>query len=415
MSDLPPPSRSFRARLVAVVLVTLVVVAAVLNARPPRDLTIETGPAGGSYYLDAVSYQKILKTRGIKLRLHERPNSLEIVQDVGTPHSGIDVGFVAQDASSSTDSPLFSLGQIELQPLFVFASADMGRRTVLNDLRGRKVVLPPANSATSAAALQVFQLYDITPDNTSFSFMPLTDAAKQLQAGRFDAGVFMLAPENPAIRTLAADSGLHLVPITETRAVANHLPFLRAVVLPRGIYDIADAIPPNNTPMVAATVGVVVRAGLHPYLIYALLDAMEKVHHGATFLSSAGDFPTPDGSQLTVHPLAVQYYRTGLPWAYRELPPWLACTVDNDQVLIFGLLAVAGLYILAMWLADTWTALWLSFLRRRAHRKQAGPGLAPAAAGDATSGTSAPPVAPNPVAYNPAGPNLARSNPADPN
>ena len=184
---------------------------------------------------------------------------------------------------------------------------------MLNDLRGRKIVMPPSDSATSAAALRVFQLYDITPDNTSFSFMPLADAAKQLQAGGFDAGVFMLAPENPVIRALAGDSGLHLVPITETRAVANHLPFLRAVMLPRGIYDIADAIPPNNTPMVAATVGIVVRAGLHPFLIYALLDAMEKVHHGATFLSSAGDFPTPDGSQLTVHPLAAQYYRTGAP------------------------------------------------------------------------------------------------------
>ena len=79
-------------------------------ARPPRDLTIETGPAGGSYYLDAVSYQKILATHGIKLRLHQRPNSLEIVHDVGTPHSGIDVGFIAQDVGASVNSPLYSLG-----------------------------------------------------------------------------------------------------------------------------------------------------------------------------------------------------------------------------------------------------------------------------------------------------------------
>ncbi len=397
MADMPPRSRSIRARLVAVLLVTLVVVAAVLNARPPRDLTIETGPAGGSYYVDAVSYQKVLATQGIKLRLHQRPNSLEIVKDVGALHSGVDVGFIAQDTSSSADAALFSLGQIELQPLFVFASADMGRQTTLNDLRGRKVVMPPSDSATSAAALRVFELYDITPENTSFSFMPLADAAKQLQAGRFDAGVFMLAPENPVIRALAGDSGLHLVPIAETRAVANHLPFLRAVLLPRGIYDIADAIPPNNTPMVAATVGVVVRAGLHPYLIYALLDAMEKVHHGASFLSSAGDFPTPDGSQLTVHPLAVQYYRTGLPWAYRELPAWLACTLDHDQVLIFDILLVAGLYILAMWLADTWSALWIPSVRRRAHRRErarfkAGAEPPPVASADANGRTNAPPA-----------------------
>jgi TRAP-type uncharacterized transport system substrate-binding protein len=350
-------ARSFRARLVVFVLVSLVIVGAVLHARPPSDLTIETGPVDGSYYTDARNYQKILAAHGIKLRLRQRPNSLEIARDVSNPQSGIDVGFVAQDASALKDAALFSVGQIELQPLFIFASAELGRRTMLGDLRGRKIVMPPADSATSDAAIRVLRLYDITPENSSFNFMPLANAVQQLQAGRFDAGVFMLAPENAVIRSLASDSSLHLVPIEEARAVANHLPFLHAVVLPRGIYNIADAIPPNNIPMVAASVGIVVRDGLHPYLIYALMDAMAKVHHGATFLSSAGEFPTPEGSQLTVHPLAVQDYKSGIPWSYRTLPPWLASAVDKYQTVILGGLLVAGFYLFAMWLADTWVAL----------------------------------------------------------
>ncbi len=180
---------------------------------------------------------------------------------------------------------------------------------MLDDLRGRKIVLPPNDSATTEAAIKVLELYDITPDNSSFTMMPLGDGVKQLQEGRFDAGIFMLAPENPVIRTLAADSALHLVPVAEVKAIASHLPFLRPVMLPRGIYSIADAIPPDSTPMVAAPVGVVVRDDLHPCLVYALLEAMAKVHRGATFLSAAGEFPTTAGSQLAIHPLA----------------PWQAC------------------------------------------------------------------------------------------
>ena len=127
---------------------------------------------------------------------------------------------------------------------------------------------------------------------------------RELRAGQFDAGVFMLAPENKLIREMAADSGLHLMPISEVRAIANQLPFLRPVVLPRGIYNIADAIPPNDTPMLAAPVGVVARKGLHPWLVYSLLEAIAKTHRGATLISDAGDFPTIVGSQLEVDPLA---------------------------------------------------------------------------------------------------------------
>jgi len=40
---------SMTPRLVAFVVVAVGMLAAVLHARPPRELTIETGPVGGSY------------------------------------------------------------------------------------------------------------------------------------------------------------------------------------------------------------------------------------------------------------------------------------------------------------------------------------------------------------------------------
>jgi TRAP-type uncharacterized transport system substrate-binding protein len=347
-----PPTRPLAPRLIAFAAVVAIIVAAALHARPPYQLTMATGPEGGSYYQAALGYQSILAARGISLRLQPNPNSLDIVRDVGEPRSGIDAGFIAQDVSGSKDADLFAIGQIELQPLFIFASADLGRRSTLDDLRGRKIVMPPTNSATSDAAMRLFKLYDITQQNSFFTFEGLADAVKDLRAGRFDAGVFMLAAENPVVRELAADSSLHLMHVTEVKAIANHLPFLRPVVLPRGIYNIADSIPPNDTSMVAATVGVVVRRDLHPYLVYSLLEAMTKVHRDPTFLSGAGDYPTIVGSQLTVHPLAAQYYRTGMPWAYSELPPWPASAVYQDQLIIVGTFFLSGMIIAVRYLAE---------------------------------------------------------------
>jgi hypothetical protein len=232
-------------------------------------------------------------------------------------------------------------------------------------LRGRKIVMPPADSATSAAAVKLFNLYDITTENSQFTFMALADAAKALRAGKFHAGAFMLAPENPVVRELMADSGLRLVPISEVGAIANHLPFLRPVLLPRGIYSIADAIPPNNTPMVAAPVGLVIDSGTHSFLVYSLLDAMAKVHRGATFISRAGEFPSAQGGQLSVDERAEEYFRSGVPWIYRRLPPWPASFIEMYQVpLVFALL-LAGAYMLVRTLGDAIGAAWEVFVPRR--------------------------------------------------
>ena len=84
------------------------------------------------------------------------------------------------------------------------------------------------------------------------------------------------------------------------------------IVLPRGIYDIADGIPPTDVPMLAGTVDVAVREGLHPYVIYSLLEAMAAVHRNATLVSGAGAYPTVAGTDLIR-----QAYQTAIAAGYR--------------------------------------------------------------------------------------------------
>ncbi len=345
--------------------IVILLAAGVIWARPPSHATIEVGPAGGSFYYNAQQYRRILAERGIDLEIRPKANTLGILADLVNPDSGVDVGFEAQDTSAYANADLYTIGEVQLQPLFVFASADLGRRIGLTDLRGRKIVMPPADSATSDAAMRVLQLYDVTPDNTSFTFMQLTDAATELRAGHFDAGVFMLAPENEVVRGLAVWSGVRLVSIGEAKAIAKHMPSLRPIVLARGMYDVGDGIPPTDVAMLAATVDVVVRKGLHPYLMYALLDAMAQVHRGSTLVSSAGAYPSITGTDLPVHGLAREYYRSGLPWIYRNLPPALAAFVDRYLLVALSLFVLAELYRFSRYLAELGSAvLWWRRNRR---------------------------------------------------
>lgn len=347
-----PYSRTFKLGLLGFVILAIAIVVAALDVRPPRHVTIGVGPIGGSFHQNALKYQKILAARGIDLIIRSRANSLDILPELQDPKSGLDIGFEAQDVSQYTDGNLTNLGRIELQPLFIFASGKLGRRTVLTDLRGRRIVMPPMGSATSDAAIRMFKLYDISAENTFFTFLPLAEAARRLRSGEFDAGAFMLSPDNKVIRDMALDSGLRLMPFPEAKAVSDHLPFLRPVIIPRGIYDIADGIPPVDTGLLAGRVNVVVREGLHPFVIFALLDAMAEVHKGATYISEPGAYPTIVGSELNVHPLAIQYTRFGAPWVYENLPPWPASFIDRHFVFGVALVILILMYATAKYLLE---------------------------------------------------------------
>jgi hypothetical protein len=343
---------SLRVRLLTYCLVLAAIVGWAWLHRPSSHAVIEVGPVGGSFYQIAQQYKPLFAQHGINLELLPNANSLEVIKDVANPKTGVEMGFEAQDCSPYINAPVATAGRIQLQPLFLFASANIGRRISLDDLRGLKIVMPPAESATSDAAVRMFKLYDITPDNSSFTFMQLTDAAKELKAGKFDAGVFMLAPDNPVIRDLTAFTGLRLVPIPEAKAIVTQLPFLHAIVLPHGIYDIADGVPPLDVPMLAGSVDVVVRKDISPYVLYTLLETMAQVHRGATFLSTAGEYPSISGTELIPHPLALDYYRNGLPWTYRYLPPWLANFVDGYAVWALVLFVLVELYRCSLYAAE---------------------------------------------------------------
>jgi TRAP-type uncharacterized transport system substrate-binding protein len=341
---------------------------AAIAACPPSGLVIESGPEGGSYHQAALRYRDLLAEHGITVTIRPNPRSTEIIDNVARAGSGTDIGFIAQDVGQRLDRTVVTIGQIQLQPLFIFASAELGRRSTLDALRGRRIVMPPRDSATSEAAINLFRLYDITEENSSFTFIPLADAVKGLRAGEFDGGAFMLAPENALIRGLASDTALRLVPQLEARAIANHMAFLRPVVVPRGIYNLADSIPPVDTPLVAATVGVVARADLHPYLVYMLLEAMSATHRAPGFVNAAGEFPTLAGSQLGAHPAAVDYFKSGLPRVYRDLPPWLASMVESASAIVLPVLLIGILVLLIGPIADGITRLGAISARRAIQR-----------------------------------------------
>src|SRR5271156_745030 len=83
---------------------------------PPGSLTISSGPEGSKFRTVAESYAKFLAGNGIKLVILPSRGSLENLQRLSDPDSGVDIGFVQDGISTGADSgdaaDLVSLGSV---------------------------------------------------------------------------------------------------------------------------------------------------------------------------------------------------------------------------------------------------------------------------------------------------------------
>jgi TRAP-type uncharacterized transport system substrate-binding protein len=316
------------------------------RALPPEVVHLQAGPVGGSYDEHAQVYARALQAAGLKTELSHIANSTQIVSAVNDHQARprVDIGFTAQALSAKDLPNVFSVGVIELQPLFLFHRSSLGVLSTPEALRGKRLVMPPAGSATSQAALDVLAQYGITPDNTPISFVPIAQAATALQRAEFDAGFFMLAPSNAMITTLATDDGLGLFSFSENVAITRHVDYLKPTTLARGAFDLRKVRPAQDVQLVGAAVNVVVRGDIHPAVLYALLGAMQNVHKGQSLVSNHGDYPSLVGTGLPVHPLASEWAKSGTPWLYTHLRPSVVGLVDAYWGPALFLLAVVSAF-----------------------------------------------------------------------
>ena len=311
---------------------------------PPSKVVIETGPVGGSYHDNALRYAKKLEAAGFKIEVRPNPQSLETIDHIesGKPH--VDIGFTIQPLDRSKYPNTRSAGVIEIQPLFIFYNVEKGLISKVNQLIGKRVVMPTEKSVTSASARSLLALYGVTAENTTFTYMPIAEAAIELKNGQHDAGFFMLAPSNKIVKDLAESKNLALLSLTGAQGISRQLDYLKPATLHRGAYDLLGELPATDISMLGGTVNVMVREDINPVLLYSLLEVMMELHQGQTLLSSRGEFPTIVGTTLEAHPLAVQWHKVGTPWVFKNFGATLASLLDKYWLVVAVLIVISQAY-----------------------------------------------------------------------
>jgi len=326
-----------------------------LDPAPPKRVVLATGPEQSDYADFGKRYAAELKRYGIEVVLKPTQGSSENRRALRDAAQTVDLGFVrggSSDAERAVDEeksgvPLVSLGSLYLDPVWLFyrsaAAKHLNREatlTQLADLRGWRVNVGAKGSGVTGLFGKLLHANGIERDSFKGSRLEQTPAVVALLAGELDAIVFAAAPEAPMVQMLLQTPGVKLFEFAQAEAYARRFPYLRAAQLPRGVVNLARNLPEHDLPLVAATTELAARAGTHPALLQLFVQAAHTIHGGNGWLAHAGQFPSPQNTELPLAKEAERYYRNGPPLLQRYLPFWLANLIERMWVVLVSIIAV---------------------------------------------------------------------------
>lgn len=320
--------------------VVLWVVFTLVGPTPPDIVTMSTGPPGSDYHEMGNRYRRILAREGIELRLLSSNGSVENLERLRDPKSGVSAALVQGGLTSVEESPgLVSLGALFHQPVWVFYR---GFEPVIGEewYRGLRFSIGPEGSGTRVLALELLALNGIPQEAVTLVGLPPREAREALLRSEIDVAVIVSSFDSPIVRKLLASEGIEVMSFPRAKAYVALFPDLTRLVLPEGVGDMVTNRPPSDVVLVATTASLVVRDDLHPAIQYLLLQAATRIHSGPGIFQRPGQYPSPEAVDLPLSEDAVQYYKTGAPFMQRYLPLWAYVLVLRILIVLIPLLAV---------------------------------------------------------------------------
>lgn len=335
------------ARLVAGLLALLLVLAVIvwLVVRnvvppPPKVVVMSTGAADGAYHAFALRYRDILAQHGVTLVLKTSTGALENLERLRKREDGVSLALVQGGLANPENTPgVVTLGSLFYEPLWVFYRADPAV-TSTEKLRGKRIAIGVPGSGTHAVAMQQAAALGLKGPPTELVEIGGLAAAAALQRGEVDAAFFISAPDAPAIQQLARVDGIRMLANRRADAHVRRDVFLYKRILPEGALDLAQNVPPQETPLLAVTANLLAAEDIHPAIVDLMLEAAKRVHGPAGLFNDAGEFPSPMDLTLPLSTDAERYYKQGPPALRRYLPFWAAVWIERTVFFLVPMLAI---------------------------------------------------------------------------
>src|SRR5215472_15285539 len=247
------------------------------RALPPRHIVMTTGPEGGGYREMGQKYRRILARSGVRLSLRPSKGSIENLQRLRDPRSGVSVGFASGGVTTEAESPgIVSLGAVAYYPLWIFCHGIPEQKSLL-ELKGKRISIGPEGSGTRPLVLQLLRENKMESAITPLALSP-GPSGEALLAGQLDCACMLTTADAPVVQKLLGDKRVSLMNFVRADAYIARFPYLRKVVVPEGIGNLAADLPPHDVTLIASTASLLIRDDLHPAIQFLLLQAADEIH-----------------------------------------------------------------------------------------------------------------------------------------
>ncbi len=325
---------------------------------PPDSFVISTASTGSPYYDLAVRFKEQIEKKGVTLEVRESQGSFDNLKALKDDNADVQAGIVQGGLSNHIDSPqLVSMGRLLTEPVWIFYR---GTQTIdhITQLKGKRILIGPEGSGTSALAKKLLEANGVTADNSKLIAMELPAYPDAFSNGSADAGFLVLGAEAKTVQKLLRLPDLKLMNMAQAEALIQRYPYLSAVVLRQGVIDFPKNIPPADTTLVATKATLLARGDLHPALRTVLAQAVFAVQGqptlkptGESRLFTLGTEALSDDPEYPVSDDVRRVYKSGPTFLQRVLPFWLAILLDRAFILLLPVIGIIfPLFKLVPWL-----------------------------------------------------------------
>lgn len=331
-------------------IVTVIVLAAifsliVLIPPAPKEITLLTGPAGGSDHELGVSLAGYLEEEGLHVNLKTTSGAkqkLRLLASGAENTVAFLPVFMEKTLDDSTDtSRLVSLGSVSYQPMWLFYRNELQIQDI-PDLRGYAVAL--GNEDSVVGHVSRF-LLDINNINGQVEPNTLTNAnpaaiTRALRDGKIDAAFALGQPSSGNISALLSDEKIAFLSFERADAYLALNKAISKYRVPEGVFDLANNIPSRDMMLLGVTTNLVTLDSFYPTTIPVLLKAVSKIDVQPASIDSAKSFPNAENVTLPLAKTAVRYYNQGEKGLSKVLPYKITRWLNHLGFVVLPLLTI---------------------------------------------------------------------------
>ena len=300
-----------------------------------------TGVKGSSFEYFSKQYREIFARYNIELELRETAGAVETVKLLQDPKSDIQIALMIGGVSDGKHAPgLLSLGTVYINPFWIFYSSNEPFER-LSQLIGKRIAVGPVGSRGRTAAEQILGKAGVNSESATLLPFIGSAAVEAMNDGKVDAVWIGGTPDSPAVHSFLHNANVRILGFQTAEALTRLFPELARLVLPQGVIDIYQNIPPNDVPLIGTPTKVLVRSDLHPEIVQLLLQTMVEAHSGANIFQRAGEFPNSTDVEYPVAPAAIDFYKNGPSFMQRHLPLWLSVHAQRAIAVLVTAVALS--------------------------------------------------------------------------